>query len=263
MAAPVGNARFIPNCARCPHRPRRAPGVWCSGELRHPTRRIVRQLRLPLGRPVSYVRRDLAQGPSNAQAIAALDVWPDWHGGCLVLVGDEGSGKTHLAQGWAVHARAVVLDRDVTDIAAANGRPVLVEDVDRGIDAETLFHLINMAGHDGGSLLLTARLPPATWTAELPDLRSRLNALPVAVIEEPDDHVLEGVLRKFFRERSIRPPKEVFPYLLRRMERSIPAAREIVKKLDETADEEQRPISRALARQILEDDTDNLDLFHR
>ena len=45
------------------------------------------------------------------------------------------------------------------------------------------------------------------------------------------------------------------------MERSIPAAREIVKKLDEAADEEQRPISRALARQILEEDTDNLDLF--
>ncbi len=221
----------------------------------------MRQLRLSLRRPVSYARRDLSQGPSNAQAIAALDAWPAWHGGCLVLVGDEGSGKTHLARGWAVQARALVLDRGATDVASANGHPVLMEDVDQGIDAETLFHLINMAGHDGGSLLLTARLTPATWAAELPDLRSRLNALPVALIEEPDDQVLEGVLRKFFRERSIRPPKEVFPYLLRRMERSIPAAREIVRKLDEAADEEQRPISRALARQIIEDDTDNLDLF--
>ena len=45
------------------------------------------------------------------------------------------------------------------------------------------------------------------------------------------------------------------------MERSIPAAREIVKRLDEAADDEQRPISRALARQILEGDTENLDLF--
>ncbi|MDO8378089.1 chromosomal replication initiator DnaA [Phenylobacterium sp.] len=210
---------------------------------------------------MSYSRREFSQGPSNAQAIAALDAWPAWHGGCLVLVGAEGSGKTHLAQGWAAQARALVLDRITTDVSAANGRPVLVEDVDQGIDAETLFHLINMAGHDGGSLLLTARLAPTAWPAELPDLRSRLNALPVALIEEPDDQVLEGVLRKFFRERSIRPPKEVFPYLLRRMPRSIPAAREIVKRLDEAADDEQRPISRALARQILEDDTENLDLF--
>lgn len=210
---------------------------------------------------MSYARREFSQGPSNAQAVAALDAWPAWHGGCLVLVGAEGSGKTHLAQVWAAQAKALVLDRTTTDVSAANGRPVLVEDVDQGIDAETLFHLINMAGHDGGSLLLTARLAPTAWPAELPDLRSRLNALPVTLIEEPDDQVLEGVLRKFFRERSIRPPKEVFPYLLRRMQRSIPAAREIVKRLDEAADDEQRPISRALARQILEDDTENLDLF--
>ena len=221
----------------------------------------MRQLRLTLRRPVSYARREFSQGPSNAQAIAALDAWPAWHGGCLVLVGAEGSGKTHLARGWAAQAKALVLERTATDVSAANGRPVLVEDVDQGIDAETLFHLINMAGHDGGSLLLTARVAPAAWPAELPDLRSRLNALPVALIEEPDDQVLEGVLRKFFRERSIRPPREVFPYLLRRMQRSIPAAREIVRRLDEAADDEQRPISRALARQILEDDTENLDLF--
>ena len=45
------------------------------------------------------------------------------------------------------------------------------------------------------------------------------------------------------------------------MERSVPAARAIVKRLDEVADEEQRPISRALARQIMDGDADNLDLF--
>jgi hypothetical protein len=45
------------------------------------------------------------------------------------------------------------------------------------------------------------------------------------------------------------------------MERSIPYAREIVRRLDEAADDEQRPISRALARQILDNDMENLDLF--
>jgi len=73
--------------------------------------------------------------------------------------------------------------------------------------------------------------------------------------------VLEGVLRKFFRERSIRAPRDVYPYLIRRMQRSIPHAREIVRRIDEAADDEQRPISRTLARQILEDDAENLDLF--
>ena len=222
---------------------------------------MTRQLRLRFRRQVSFARSDFVAGPSNAQALAAVDAWPAWHGGCLALFGPEGCGKTHLARIWADRAKAVILDRTDLQPDAAVGRPALVEDVDQGCDAEALFHLINMAGHDGGGLLLTARAAPATWPAVLPDLRSRLNAMPVAEIAAPDDEVLEGVLRKFFRERSIRPPQDIFPYLLRRMERSAPAAREIVKRLDEVAGEEQRPISRALARQILDGDADNLDLF--
>lgn len=222
---------------------------------------MTRQLRLKLRRPVSFAREDFVTGPSNAQAVAALDGWPAWPGHALALFGPEGVGKTHLAREWAARTGAIVLDRTAPDIVAAASRPVLIEDVDQGIDDEALFHLINIAARDGGGLLLTAREAPAAWRADLPDLRSRLNALFVAEIEEPDDEVLEGVLKKFFRERSIRPPKEVFPYLLRRMERSIPYAREIVKRLDEAADDEQRPISRTLARQILEDDMENLDLF--
>ncbi|WP_374570181.1 chromosomal replication initiator DnaA [Phenylobacterium sp.] len=222
---------------------------------------MAQQLRLRLRRPRSYRREEFIIGPSNAHAVARLDAWPNWHLGCLALVGPEGVGKTHLARAWAEVAGAVVLDREAPDLAAAAGHPVLIEDVDQGVDDEALFHLINMAGREGSGLLLTARSAPASWPAALPDLRSRLNALPVVEIEEPDDQVLEGVLRKFFRERSIRAPKDVFPYLLRRMRRSIPHAREIVRRIDEVADDEQRPISRTLARQILEDDAENLDLF--
>ena len=95
-------------------------------------------------------------------------------------------------------------------------------------------------------------MPPTVWKTTLPDLRSRLNALFVAEIEPPDDDVLGGILRNFFRERNIRPHDDVYPYLLKRMERSISGAREIVRRLDETEDPDIRPVSRVLARQILE-----------
>jgi hypothetical protein len=45
------------------------------------------------------------------------------------------------------------------------------------------------------------------------------------------------------------------------MERTIPGAREIVRRLDETEDGQMRPVSRVLAREILEDGSENLDLF--
>lgn len=221
---------------------------------------MARQLRLRLGRQASHSRDEFVQGPSNAQAVATLDAWPRWHGGCLVLVGPEAAGKSHLAAAWAAAAGAAILDRNEPDIAAA-GRPVLIEDVDRGAPDEALFHLINLAAHEGGGLLLTARTPPVGWPTALPDLRSRLNALPVAEIEPPDDVVLEGLLRKFFKERNIRPAPEVYAYLLRRMERSAPGARELVRRLDEAGDGEPRPITRVLAREILEGDDGARDLF--
>ena len=155
----------------------------------------------------------------------------------------------------------MVLEREAPNLAAADGRPALLEDVDEGAPDEALFHLINIAARPGGGLLLTARAPPACWSAGLPDLRSRLNALPIALIGEPDDSVLEGALRKFFSERSIRPSQDLYSYLLKRMERSIPGAREIVRRLDEAGDGDIRPVSRVLAREILEGDSQNLDPF--
>jgi chromosomal replication initiation ATPase DnaA len=203
---------------------------------------------------------DFIHSETNREALLALDEWPKWHGGCLALIGPEGAGKTHLAMDWAGRAGAAILHPTCGDVATLHGGPVLVEDADHA-DDETLFHLINMAGAAGGGLLLTSRTHPRTWRAQLPDLRSRLNALRVAEIGEPDDVVLEGVLRKFFRERNIKPAEEVYPYLMRRIERSIRVAREVVNRLDDVADAEEREITRALARQILEADARTLDLF--
>lgn len=233
----------------------------CARDPEFWTPPMTRQLRLGLRRPVALTRAEFVAGPSNAMALAAVDAWPRWTNGCLVLVGGEGVGKSHLAQAWASEAGAVVLDRAAPDVAATAGRPALLEDPDQGTPDEALFHLINLACRPGGGLLITARTAPSSWPVALPDLRSRVNALPVAAIEEPDDSVLEGALRKFFSERSIRPSQDVYSYLLRRMERSIPGAREIVRRLDEAGDGEMRPVSRVLAREILEGDSQNLDLF--
>jgi chromosomal replication initiation ATPase DnaA len=219
---------------------------------------MTQQLRLKLQRQPRHTRDEFIAGTSNAQALAAVESWPRWPGGCLVLAGPEGVGKTHLARAWAAETGATLLSREAPDLAAAEAGPALLEDVDRGVPAEALFHLINLAGREGASLLMTARSRPTAWPAELPDLRSRLNALFVAEIEAPDDVVLEGVLRKLFRERSIRPPQEVFPYLLKRIPRSIPEAQEVVRRMDESAD---GPISRLLARAVLEAESQNLDLF--
>ena len=220
---------------------------------------MVRQLRLKLERDRLASLDEFVRGVSNRDAATAVERWPDWLGGCLTLVGPKGAGKSHLARAWTKAAQALVVPGSAVDLVPSAGRPMLLEDADRGVPDEALFHLINVAGRDGGGLLLTARTRPSSWPTALHDLRSRLNALPVVEIAPPDDAVLEGVLRKFFRDRNIRPPQEIYPYLLARMNRSIPDAAEIVRRLDEAGDDGFRPITRVLAREVLEENQ-SLDL---
>lgn len=225
------------------------------------------QLRLKLDRTPTFRREDFIASRATAEALRLVDSWPAWRGGALALVGPWGSGKTHLATAWLRAAGAQTLHPAIPvtadQLARLEGRPVLVEEADTtSADpgwSETLFHLINMAARPGGGLLLTARTLPTAWPAALPDLRSRLNALPVALLGEPDDAVLQALLERFFQERHIRPSEDLLPYLLHRIERSVAAAREIVARLDETAGEQNRAITKALARQILEVGSGELD----
>ncbi len=220
---------------------------------------MARQLRLKLRRPPSYARDDLAAGPSNAAAREALSAWPHWHGGSLVLVGPTGVGKTHLARLWTESVRARELSPRSGDLDLTG--PVLIEDLDQGFDEEFIFHRINMAGRGDSGLLLTARTLPSVWPVQLADLRSRLNALQVAEIDPPDDEVLEALLRGQFARCNITPHDDVIPYLVKRIERSATGAWTVVQLLDAVSGETHRPVSRVLARQILEGEVENLDLF--
>lgn len=217
------------------------------------------QIPLPFVEAHTPTRDNFIVSSANAAALDRLDQWPGWPGRHLALVGPEGSGKTHLAQAWARAVGAVVVGGADADMADMEGRPVLLEDADRaGADA-ALFYLINRA-EPAASLLLTARSAPRQWPASIPDLRSRFNALPTVSLASPDDAVLLGLLRKFFRIRNIRPDDDLLGYLLNRMERSAPAAWEIVRRLDEAAGNARREVNRSLAREVL-DTARSQDLF--
>ena len=52
--------------------------------------------------PLSALRRaDFFASPANAEALAVIEDWPRWPNGRMLLVGPEGTGKTHLAHIWA------------------------------------------------------------------------------------------------------------------------------------------------------------------
>jgi chromosomal replication initiation ATPase DnaA len=217
-----------------------------------------RQLRLDLGRTPSYAREDFIVSRTNEAAVAAIDGWPQWPGGKLALIGPSGCGKTHLARSWAASVGAVSAEPGAIESLAAGAAPILLEDADRHLDEDTLFHLMNMAD-TGAGLLVTGRTLPATWPVRLADLRSRLNALTAAQIDAPDDAVLLGVMKKLFSERNIEPKPGVEAYILLRIERSVPSVQDIVRRVDELAGAEKREITRALVGRIVQDGEGTLD----
>jgi len=211
------------------------------------------QLQLGLEHAANYAAADLVRSSGNAEALRALERWPVWPGGVLALSGPAGVGKTHMAMAWAKRVGAEIPHpRAPLDLLNLAGKPVLLDDAETTIAEVTLFHLINMAAQQNVTLLLTGRTPPSEWAATLPDLRSRLNAITTVEIEAPDDEMMVGVLEKLFRDHHIRPAPDLYVYLLKRMERSIPAANALVRRLDRVAGAHHRPVGRLVARQILE-----------
>lgn len=193
---------------------------------------------------------------ANRAALGWMNRWPDWPGRGLVLHGPSGSGKTHLAHLWRERAAAaLIVGADlgpdaIARVLAGAAVNVALDDADHAPEAG-LLHLYNVCAERGGSLLVVAHQAPGTWPIALPDLASRLRALPAAAIGAPDDALLAAVLVKHLADRQLSVKPEVIGYLTRRMERSFAAAAAFAAALDRLQLREGGPITIPLVRRVL------------
>ena len=214
-----------------------------------------RQLTLDLPHRPALGAEDFLVGRSNETALGLIDRWPDWPHVAVVVEGPPQSGKTHLANVWRYRTNGdVCAARDLTEADVgrlANVRALVVEDLDQGIgDERALFHMLNLAREHKLSMVLTTAVSPGELKVTLPDLRSRLRAIPLATIGPPDDALLGAVLVKLFADRQITVEPTVIAFILTRMERSFAAASAIVAALDRLSLATHRKVSRALAASL-------------
>lgn len=215
-----------------------------------------RQLAFVLPHAESLTRDNFLEGPANESALSLIESWPDWPNRVMLLVGPEGSGKSHLAAIWAEQAGARSAAAHALDAAAVPGAlatgALVVEDLKPAeFDERAMFHLLNLAREDAAYILITARIPPSAYEIELRDLRSRLRAVPVVSLSPPDDLLFRGLIIKFCADRQMSIDETVVSYLATRIERSYSAARKAVELLDTEALRLGRPVTRALAVELL------------
>jgi chromosomal replication initiation ATPase DnaA len=215
-----------------------------------------RQLAFALPHAESLTRDNFLEGPANAAALALIDNWPDWPNRIMLLTGPEGSGKSHLASIWAEQAGARSTSAHALTATAVPGAlatgAVVIEDLKSSdVDERALFHLMNLAREDQAFVLITARLPASAIEIELRDLRSRLRAVPTVSLLPPDDQLFRALIVKFCADRQMAVDETVVSYLATRIERSFAAARQAVELLDGEALRLGRPVTRALAAELL------------
>jgi chromosomal replication initiation ATPase DnaA len=215
-----------------------------------------RQLAFALPHAESLTRDNFLEGPANAAGLALVDRWPDWPNRIMLLVGPEGSGKSHLAAIWADQAGARSISGHALTAAAVPGAlatgALVVQDLKPSeFDERALFHLLNLAREDEAFVLIIARAPPSAYQIELRDLRSRLRALPTVSLLPPDDQLFRALIVKFCADRQLSIDESVVGYLTTRIERTYAAARHAVELLDTEALRLGRPVTRALAAELL------------
>ncbi len=216
------------------------------------------QLALDLAFRPAMSREDFMVASSNDAAVSQVDAWPNWNGPTLLLVGPEGSGKSHLAQvfrmraGGAQVSANALRNADVPELLAAGA--CVVEDLpgDGSSESEVaLFHLLNLAKETKSHVLLTSRSFAGQWSVDLPDLASRLAALPTASLGSPCDTLLRGLLVKLFSDKQIKVDESVVAYLVRNMERSGDAAIKLVEHLDRVSLETKSSVTRPFVAKVL------------
>src|ERR1700722_16582836 len=125
------------------------------------------QLPLDLGHRPALGRADFLVAPSNADAVAWLDRWPDWTGPALVLHGPAGGGKTHLAHSFAARSGARLIEPAALALAPPpallGDAPAAIVDNAEAAPEAALLHLHNWLGEQGRHLLVIARAAPSYW----------------------------------------------------------------------------------------------------
>jgi chromosomal replication initiation ATPase DnaA len=214
------------------------------------------QMLLDLDHTPSYSQADWLTTPCNRQALEALQLWRDWPSHHALLIGDQASGKTHLAHIWAEQSQAIFLypDDGQDQVASLYEKmpAVVLDDIHHWAhQSDRLFHILNTLRLHHTPLLITSRLEPDQCGFTRQDVVSRLRDGLRLTLDPPDEILLLGLFSKLFADRQMAFKEDIISYLVKRMERSHACAQRLVTLLDMMAVGKKRSLTRVMAQEAL------------
>ena len=202
----------------------------------------------------------------NEELVAALSdiAAPNGTSGCW-LWGAAASGKTHLLQ--AVCERAGDRSVYVPLSELADAGPDLIDGLEsrelvciddlhrvagRAAWERALFKLYNDLIASGGQLVVAATMAPRECPVQLPDLASRLSALPTYTVQSLADTDRAKALQLRATHRGLELPDETASYLITRSRRDMASLYKLLDTLDQEALRAQRRLTVPFVREVLQ-----------
>lgn len=202
----------------------------------------------------------LLTGQPNATALGLAGRPEAWATHALCVTGPARCGLTYLARAWADRFSGQYFAADAFNAQKLNaldayaGGHVALDDADLVVAKkdELLLTFYNLVASRGGRLLLLAHSGPSSWRTGIADLRSRLNAMPVADIGQPDEDHVRARLRAAAAQRFMKLSPETINYLLPRIDLSYEAIETLMDRLSGAVSMAGKAPGLALARAVLE-----------
>lgn len=223
------------------------------------------QLPLDLKSIPALGREDFFVSGCNEFAVHWIEKWSADTSGwapfpALILYGERGSGKTHLAEVWRKRANADILSAEefitsTKDDILSRKHNLVIDRLDLLIgdvaQEEKLFHLYNHCQQSRLSFLALSRVSPENLNFMIKDLASRLRATPNAQIATPDDDLLFKVLGKRFHDQGFIVAEPALTFAVTRMERSWEALDHLVDAAIKQATAQKKQITLPLLRDLM------------
>ena len=166
------------------------------------------------------------------------------------LSGPSKSGKSFLGQIWLKKNNAIKLSNNFENIL--NQKKNLLIDNLSLFDQEQIFHLINHSFLNNSKILIISNKNINDINFKYEDLSSRLKTFEYFVINSPNDEMLLTILTKLLMDKQfVINSKEIFDYILKRVDRSYSGIHDIVHKLDVLSLEKKRQLTIPLIKEIL------------
>lgn len=203
---------------------------------------------------------DFVESDENSSVLRYLTQWQSWTTNSLIIYGDSGVGKTHIASLWAQSANAACVRPDNMHqvrklFESGTDTNFLMDDFEEFLTPQNyqwLFDFLNILNEKGRYLIIISRTSPSSWNISLEDLRSRLLLIPTLKIQAPSDNLLFHIAKKIAKDNGITISDECVKYILNNITRDVCTVRETINTLNKLSLEQKQSITLPFIRRYLQ-----------